>query len=425
MASEHITDSIKSSVKGALQKVGRRPEAKRISRLMGLTGRPSANVNVGVSNIPVPGSVAVYFGDGADKIYQVTQWLPVLEELHEKEEVLLVFRTLSAFKAAEKFTDLPRIYVRRLTDLMDLYDDNDLKLVIYTNNSRTNFQSLDHPRLVHVHVNHGESDKLSMVSNKAKAYDKVFVAGPAAIKRHEAMLIDFEFNKLEVTGRPQLDINFELELEPSEKFDVMYAPTWEGENEDNNYTSLDKYGVAIVESLLENPSWRVVYKPHPRIQESNTPGVAQAHARILEMIEAANEAGGEHTISEQGNILAMFESTDALITDVSSVGLDYLYLHPGNPLVISDRRSNREILHRDAPVAQACHVVDQDSVKNVGDLLADALTRDGHKDQRIEMRQFYFGDLNRGDSTKRFQDVIQKLIVERQGKLENFRGWHS
>ncbi|MEG2578979.1 MAG: CDP-glycerol--glycerophosphate glycerophosphotransferase, partial [Glutamicibacter sp.] len=95
------------------------------------------------------------------------------------------------------------------------------------------------------------------------------------------------------------------------------------------------------------------------------------------------------------------------------------------PLVISDRRSNREILHRDAPVAQACHVVDQDSVKNVGDLLADALTRDGHKDQRIEMRQFYFGDLNRGDSTKRFQDVIQKLIVERQGKLENFRGWHS
>lgn len=78
--------------------MGRRPEAKRISRLIGLTGRPSANVNVGVSNIPVPGSVAVYFGDGADKIYQVTQWLPVLEELHEKEVVLLVFRTLSAFE---------------------------------------------------------------------------------------------------------------------------------------------------------------------------------------------------------------------------------------------------------------------------------------------------------------------------------------
>ncbi|MGO2123236.1 CDP-glycerol glycerophosphotransferase family protein [Glutamicibacter arilaitensis] len=424
MSSDHISVSIKSSVKNALRKVGRRPEAKRISRLMGLNARP-ANLNIGVSGIPVPGTVAVYFGDGADKIYQVTQWLPVLEELHQKQEVLLVFRTLSAFKAAEKFTKLPKIYIRRFSDLMDLYDDNELKLVIYTNNSRSNFQSLDHPRLVHVHVNHGESDKLSMVSNKAKAYDKVFVAGPAAIKRHEAMLIDFDRSKLEVTGRPQLDIDFALELDPSDKLDVMYAPTWEGENEDNNYTSLDKYGVSIIEALLANPSWRIIYKPHPRIQTSKTPGVAQAHSRIMELLELANESGAEHVISEQGNILAMFESTDALITDISSVGLDYLYLQPSKPLVISDRRTNREILHRDAPVAQACHVIDTNSIANVDELLNDALAHDSHKDQRLEMRKFYFGELSRGDSTKRFQDVVASLIDERTSKLDNFRGWHS
>lgn len=120
--------------------------------------------------------------------------------------------------------------------------------------------------------NHGESDKL-MVSNKAKAYDKVFVAGPAAIKVMEAMLADFDFNKLLVTGRPQLDIDFKPELAPSEKFDVMYAPTCEGENEDNNYTLLDQYGVAIfIEALLEKPDLRIIYKPHPRVQSSKTPG---------------------------------------------------------------------------------------------------------------------------------------------------------
>ncbi|QIV88350.1 CDP-glycerol glycerophosphotransferase family protein [Glutamicibacter mishrai] len=424
MSSEYITSSVKASVKGVLRKFGQRPEAKRLTRAMGFVNRP-AGANVGVSNVPLPGSVAVYFGDGADKIYQVAQWLPVLEELHEKEEVLLVFRTLSAFKAAGNLTDLPKIFVRRFSDLMDVYDDNDLKLVIYVNNSRSNFQSLDHPRLVHVHVNHGESDKLSMVSNKAKAYDKVFVAGPAAIKRHETMLIDFDLSKLLVTGRPQLDIEFELELLPSDRLDVMYAPTWEGENEDNNYTSLDKYGVAIIEALLANPAWRIIYKPHPRIESSNTPGVADANARIKELLESANDAGADHVISEQGNILAMFESTDALITDVSSVGLDYLYLHPGNPLVISDRRTNREILHRDAPIAQACQVVDEDSVENVGSLLADALTHDNYREQRLKMRQFYFGDLVRGDSTKQFQDVVQELIANRQAKLQNFRGWHS
>lgn len=424
MSSLNIKSSIKSRVKVALRKVGRRPEGKRLTRAMGFVNKP-AGANVGVSNVPLPGSVAVYFGDGADKIYQVNQWLPVLEELHEKEQVLLVFRTLSAFNAASKMTDLPKIFVRRFSDLMDAYDDNDLKLVIYVNNSRSNFQSLDHPRLVHVHVNHGESDKLSMVSNKAKAYDKVFVAGPAAIKRHEAMLIDFDFNKLLVTGRPQLDIDFKPELAPSEKFDVMYAPTWEGENEDNNYTSLDQYGVAIIEALLEKPDLRIIYKPHPRVQSSKTPGVAQAHRQIKELLQIAIEEGNGHVISEQGNILAMFESTDALITDVSSVGLDYLYLHPEKPLVISDRRNNRENLHRDAPIAQACHVVDKKSSEELPALLVDALTEDSHRAQRLEMRQFYFGDLRRGDSTKKFQEFVQELIAEREASLVNFRGWHS
>ncbi len=205
----------------------------------------------------------------------------------------------------------------------------------------------------------------------------------------------------------------------------MYAPTWEGENEDNNYTSLDRYGVAIVEALLANPELRIIYKPHPRIEASKTPGVAQAHQRIKELLQASIDLGAEHVISEQGNILAMFESTDALITDVSSVGLDYLYLHPGKPLVISDRRNNRKNLLRDAPIAQACHVIDRKSVTELPLLFEDALTHDAHKTQRLDMREFYFGELTRGDSTVRFQQVVQDLIAERQKNLVNFRGWHS
>ncbi|WP_313814386.1 CDP-glycerol glycerophosphotransferase family protein [Glutamicibacter sp.] len=419
-----MSASFKAGIRLSLNALGRQPLVRRASQLMGFNSNP-AGVSVGISNISIPGTVAVYFGDGADKIYQLTQWLPVLEDLHEKHEVLLVFRSVGAYKAAGKISALPRAFVRRFGDLMDLYDDNDLKLVIYVNNSRSNFQSLDHPRLVHVHVNHGESDKLSMVSNKAKAYDKVFVAGPAAIKRHEAMLIDFDLDKLVVVGRPQLDINFAPELEPSRKFDVLYAPTWEGENEDNNYTSIDLYGTAIVASLLSNPAFRVIYKPHPRVEESKTPGVAEGHAKIMELIAEANAAGGEHIVSERGNILAMFEATDALITDVSSVGLDYLYLQPEKPLIISDRRSNRERLLRDAPIAQACPVIDQDSIGGVDELLETGLLKDENAQLRREMRNFYFGDLELGQSTERFQEVVADLIETREGQLAEFKGWHS
>ena len=424
MSSDQISGSIKAGIKKSLVAVGRQPFVRRVSTVMGIGGKQVGS-NIGIADVPLQGTVAVYFGDGADKIYQLTQWLPVLEELHAKEEVLLVFRTLGAFKAASKFTVLPKIFVRRFTDLMDVYDDNDLKLVIYVNNSRSNFQSLDHPRLVHVHVNHGESDKLSMASNKAKAYDKVFVAGPAAIKRHEAMLVDFEVEKLVVTGRPQLDIDFKLELDPSAKLDVMYAPTWEGENEDNNYTSIDQYGEKIIETLLANPAIRLTYKPHPRVETSKTQSVAKSHAIIMEKIEEANATGADHVISEQGNILAMFESIDALITDISSVGLDYLYLHPSKPLVITDRRTNRENLHRDAPISKSCQVIDKMSIKNISELLRDALENDSYATHREEMRRFYFGNLTRGESTKEFQRVVTRLIEERQAKLVDFRGWHS
>lgn len=423
MTPESFTNTVKGALKSSLHQLGSKPLTRRVASVMGI--RASRGADVGVANVELPGTYIAYFGDGADKIYQLSMWLPVLDSVHEKHGVLLVFRTLSAFKAARKLTNLPMVYVRRFASLMDIYDDNFFRLVIYVNNSRANFQSLEHPRLVHVHVNHGESDKLSMVSNKAKAYDKVFVAGPAAIARHEAMLIDFDLQKLMVTGRPQLDIDFAPEIESSDSFDVMYAPTWEGENEDNNYTSLDKYGEAIVDSLLRDPRVRLIYKPHPRVERSNTPGVAAAHAAIMEKIRSENSRGANHIVEEQGNILAMFESIDALITDVSSVGLDFLYLHASKPLILTDRRSHIGRLHRDAPVSKACRVIDEKNVQELDRLLAEALHEDGFRGERESMRKFYFGDLHRGESTKRFQAVLEALVTQRNEQLKHYRQWHA
>ncbi|WP_404290906.1 CDP-glycerol glycerophosphotransferase family protein [Glutamicibacter arilaitensis] len=422
MSTDHFPEIVKSVAKNALRAIGRQPAVKTVTKL--LNPAATAGPAVGISDVRVAGRVAMYFGDASSKLYQVIQWLPVLEELHRKHEVLLIFRTLSAFRAASKLTSLPKVYIRKYADLMDFYDDNDLKLIIYVNNSYLNFQSLEHPRMVHVHVNHGESDKLSMVSNRAKAYDKVFVAGPAAIKRHESMLVDFDFSKLVITGRPQLDIEFEPELEPSSQMDVMYAPTWEGENDDNNYTSIDLYGEEIVDALLANPSLRVIYKPHPRVQGSSDRAVAMAHENIVLKLEEASAFGAKHVVCMEGNILSMFGAADALITDVSSVALDFLYLHPTKPLILSDRRTNQANLHRDAPVSQACQVIDASTIGKAVELLPAALVNDQHQVAREEMRRFYFGDLELGDSTVRFEQVIEQLMMEREQKLSGIRQWH-
>lgn len=392
-------------------------------RWLGLRGASRANHEI--HGVPVPAEIVVYFGDVATKLYQIEQWLPVLERLHAKHRILLVFRKVSALRALKKRTSLPMLFARRFEDLMALYDNNDYTLGIYVNNGVTNFQSLSFARMIHVHVNHGESDKLSMVSNQAKAYDRIFIAGPAAVDRHRSVLLEFDESKLMKVGRPQLDLDFTDELPSVNIQTVMYAPTWEGENASNNYTSLDMYGRQIIEALLALPQTRVVYKPHPRVASSSDPEILEAHEAVVQAIEEANVGrGNQHVVSTEGNILAMFNSVDGLITDVSSVGLDFLYLHPERPLILTDRRTDKSGLAHDAPVSSACSIIDENTIVDVRQLVASALEEDAHVQQRAEMRRYYFGDFAKGDSTKAFVSAISELISAWNQKLEG-REFHA
>ena len=382
----------------------------RLRRRYGLG--PAVVANHEIDGITVPADVVVYFSDLTNKAYQLEQWLPSLEKLHETRPVLLVFRKVQTLRYFRRRTRLPKIFVRRLDDLVNLYTSNNFKLCLYVNNGVQNFQSLSVPGPVHVHINHGESDKLSMVSNQAKAYDRVLVAGPAAVERHRQVLRDFDLGRLITVGRPQLDADFKPLLPPYPGRTILYAPTWEGENEANNYTSLDTVGESVIRHLVTKPGIRIIYKPHPRVLGSNTAGVAQAHARIVEALGADNPWGITHVVAEEQNILDLFEDADALITDISSVGLDFLYLHPDKPLVVTDRREDLDTLHREAPISRCCPVV---YAQNVGAVLENLFTQQAAvaNAERLAMRAFYFGDDARGESTARFISTIDSLIVER------------
>ena len=372
----------------------------------------------------VKAEVVVYFGDRSSKFYQLEQWIPVLEELNKRHKVVLVLRKGSALLKALEITRLPVVFKRHFDALHTFYHANDFKLALYVNNGVTNFQSLGFAPMVHVHVNHGESDKLSMVSNQAKAYDKVFVAGDAAIERHRRALIDFDENSLIKVGRPQLDINRALELKPSTARTIMYAPTWEGENDSNNYTSVDLFGPQIVDAALQIPDTRLIYKPHPRVESSKDPVMTQANARILELIEEANEfiadESLQHQVLMQGDILAMFDTVDLLITDISSVGLDFLYLQSSKPLALTDRRNDSAKLNAEAPISRATPIIDESTIEGVKSMLIDMLTNDPSAGVRHDLRRHYFGEGKRGTSTALFTEAVSKLIADRAVELTKF-----
>ena len=373
--------------------------------------------------LPVDAEVIAYFPDAPDRAYQIEQWLPVLEQLHPRHKVAVVLREMSALRHLRTRTKLPLVCVSSLADLMTLYDLSDFKVGIYVNNSNRNFQSLNNPRMLHVHVNHGESDKLSSFSNQVKGYDRVFVAGDVAVERYREALIAFDDSKVLAVGRPQLDLTFPPALPESVLRTVMYAPTWEGESESNNWTSLDRFGVRIVEQVLALPDVRLVYKPHPRIATSQKAEVVAAHRRIVELIERARETqpGAGHLARAGGNILAMFDRVDALVGDVSSVTLDFLYLRPGCPIFLTDRRDDRALLERDSPLTSGADVVDSSTVEELGTAIAARLAEDTRLEDRLKTRQHYFGDIERGDSSKRFMDAVSDLVAERDRLLTGHR----
>ncbi|MGO2036392.1 MAG: CDP-glycerol glycerophosphotransferase family protein [Brevibacterium sp.] len=372
----------------------------------------------------VKAEVVVYFGDAKSKFYQLQQWIPVLEELNRIHKVAIVLRRPSTLLRVRKMTRLPVVLKRRFDPLHTFYHANDFKLALYVNNGMTNFQSLGYAPMVHVHVNHGESDKLSMVSNQAKSYDKVFVAGEAAIERHRKALLDFDEQALVKVGRPQLDIERPSELDAAPVRTVMYAPTWEGENDSNNYTSVDIYGPQIVEAALRLENTRLIYKPHPRVQSSKDPDIQAANTRIRELLEEANleieDEAQRHQILMQGDILAMFDAVDLLITDVSSVGLDFLYLRPDRPLILTDRRNDTAKLNEEAPITTATPIVNASTVGSIVEAFEHALDEDTRATERRALRIYYFGEGEKGTSTRLFTEAVSELIAKRGEALKGF-----
>jgi len=364
--------------------------------------------------------IALYFADGPPKIYQLTQWLPIFEDQTEFQTLVIV-RQVEAYDALHGKTSLRVILVPRYENLMALLDRADFRAVVYVNNSWTNFQALSFQRAVHIHVNHGESDKICMVSNQAKAYDKVFVAGEAAIQRHRAALAWFDESHLVRVGRPQLDRKPPAALPPSARKTITYAPTWEGEDEANNYSSVDIFGVAIIETALAQADVRVVYKPHPRVVDSNDPAIRSGHRNIVQAMKQAISAdpGAGHSILLDADMLAIIPSTDLLIADVSSVTLDHLYLNPKSPIVLTDRRGDTAALVADAPIASAVSVVDATTIRDFKDTLSNLLGADPHESERMRMRNHYFDGLGSGESTTRFWQELRRAVVEHDEALRS------
>jgi len=356
--------------------------------------------------------IAVYFADGPVNMYQMRQWYKPLLELAETWPVVVLSRTGGGSLKLMKESPLPIAHVRTVRDLERVIHEQDIRMVFYVNQNPRNFQMMRYGRMWHVFINHGESDKMYMVTNQFKAYDYSLVAGQAALSRLGRVLWNYDFDKRAITiGRPQADhFSGPLPYTPDTRQVVLYAPTWEGDRPAAAYGSIATHGVALVTALLKTGIHRVIYRPHPRSGVVD-PGYDAANKRIIAAIAAANakDPGAQHVHDTGPELGWQLSAADVAIVDISAMVYDRLAA--GKPLMVT-RPVNPAALIDTSGYLSDCEWLDAAASTDIVDAL-DALANNTTALARLEAWvQHYFGDTSPGAATARLHAAVAGLMTE-------------
>lgn len=346
----------------------------------------------------------------AGTAYQAAMWLPYLERIGTPYFVLV--RTMANFHEVSKMTTAPVILRSGLEDL-DRVITPSLRAVFYANTAVRNSHMIRFPHLVHIQLNHGDSDKIASVSPTFRQYDRNFVAGQAAIDRFATHGVAVLPDQFEIVGRPQLE-----DVRPPrapigslEQPVVLYSPTWSGFYDDSDYSSLSA-GPDIVRTLLDT-SCSVLFRPHPYADRH--PGNTRACAEIIAMLEAdARATGRPHVFGARAEsemtVVDCFNASDAMISDVSSLSSDYLM--SGKPFAMAAVSAHGEAFTQGFPLSRAAYVFDvqKRSAPGLADVVRDMLGPDSQAGTRASMRAYYLSDTPPEQIAERFLETARRYL---------------
>lgn len=321
--------------------------------------------------------------------YQLSMWLPYLKRLNLP--FFIMVRSEGCFdEAVEVAGEMPVVWARTLRDVERLITDS-LTTVFYVNNSERNNHVVRFSNLKHIQLLHGDSEKTPSYNPVTAMFDRIYVAGQAAVDRYAAHGVSVPAEKFEIVGRPQVEL-VERERSPiaaRHEPCVLYAPTWTGFYQDTSYSSLLK--VAPFISVLLERGCRVVFRPHPYSRRD--PALGAAIDGLYAMLEEHRaKTGVQHIFGEKAEqemtISECFNASDAMVADVSSVVSDFLY--SGKPLGLFTGAASSEELLKELPLAGAAYIFG-DNPDSWVETVDELLSTDPLRESRQHMRDYYLG----------------------------------
>ncbi|MFG2046827.1 CDP-glycerol glycerophosphotransferase family protein [Micromonospora sp. NPDC048935] len=330
----------------------------------------------------------LYFSAPPGSEYQVTMWLPYLQRIGRP--FLVVLREPEFLAPIAAATDAPVVYCPTLR-AMDEALVPSLRAAFYVNHGAKNSHCIRFTQLTHVQLHHGDSDKAPSANPVSGIFDRIFVAGPAAIDRYARAGVRIPADKFVVVGRPQVE-SIQVRPEPARGLahpTVLYTPTWTGHHADADYCSLP-----VAEGLLRRLVERgatVILRAHPYTAQN--PASARQLGRLTELLVADRASSGRpHVVGAAARELSLTEcvnSSDALVSDVSGVISDYLY--SSKPYAVIDMGDEGDRFTERFPLAASGYVLRRD-LSNLDGVLTALLDTDPLAAERWATRRRYLGD---------------------------------
>lgn len=351
--------------------------------------------------------VGLYFADDMVNAYQLRQWYAPLQQLAETVPVVVITRQAGTALELSEECPLPVHLAPTIGDVEALIDSQRIDVVFYVNQNIKNFQMIRFNEPNHVFICHGESEKAYMWSNQLKSYDYVFGAGQAARDRLAKNLRNYDaIERTKLVGRPQIDAKYLAPYSLNNKLPtVLYAPTWEGDRPSMNYGSATSHGTQIIESLINDGGFNVIFRPHPR-SGVNVEEYGADVARIRQKLSDANPgSAGRLLFDDTAHWGWQWSKADACITDISAVAYDFLAT--GKPIFITTPISSEAVV-ADSPALEQLPGMDSVQAKNSAELIHQALEMEDA--ERSALIERYFGDITPGASMSRFISETLDLL---------------
>lgn len=408
----------------------------------------------------VDAQVVLYFSGSPSSAYQIDMWLATLESLPFRTVVLLRERSVLQRLAP---TTLPVVCMPSGVSVMQA-GLGSARVALYAANTSKNLHMLREPGVKHVFIGHGDSDKVSSINPFVRVYDQVWVAGRAARDRWSRAAVGVRDEAVVEVGRPQLDV---VTLDPDRPpapasvastgapMTVLYAPTWEGWNDDTFFSSITQMGPRLVAMLLEShPDVRIIYKPHP-FTGTRDKQAESAHRQIMARLAKANVAApgvgaprqddaaapaprpgepaqesrrraaewaaewwaarsGSHVVVAAGGptLYDCFNHADVLVADVSSVVSDFLA--SAKPYVCANPQGlDEDEFCQENPTASAGYILDP-QCHRLSEIIGLVRGADPLATRRGDLREYLLGP-DSPPSIQRWQAALHRLMAVDDG----------